>query len=82
MRIRFAFDCYLEDFPDIHQFETWVDDFPCRLYNGDMIEDAILGEGYTKIVPKHTLYLPIVDSNQFDIDEKGIYQYVWLTVEG
>lgn len=53
-----------------------IDDFPCRLFNDDMIwEDNIFDKD---ILDKLDGDHPEVSCTCFDKDEKGIFQRVWL----
>lgn len=56
--------------------DVWIDNFPCRINDGDMIMFGVFGKEwghFTGIFDN-----PTVTCHSFDTDEHGIYQNVWM----
>ena len=83
MRIKFEFsDSY--ELPDkakeLDGKIIWVNDFPGRLFNEDMIMALILGKKFKKKY-ESIIDNPSVACHRFDKDKYGYYQHVWLQQE-
>ncbi len=55
-----------------------INDFPCRLNDGDVITADILGVDVLKAQKEDFFGNFTIESVLFDIDEKGLYQRAWL----
>lgn len=80
MRIKFEFEEYPDELKELAHKVIWVDNFPCRLQDGDIVMPKILGGEYEHIAESHYLDNPEVSCTRFDVDTNGYFQNVWLTV--
>jgi len=54
--------------------DIWINDFPCRLNEGDRISFDLLGKEWEQYIE----YFgdPVVNSCYFEQDERGLFQFV------
>lgn len=80
MRVKFEFREFPQECRELQHLQIWINKFPCRLHNGDMIMSEILGAEYNAIIKDNRGDHPEVACFRFDVDNNGYYQNVWLNV--
>jgi len=82
----YAKDSRNSKFDKIQQLKIFKDDIPYRFQEGDMVLVKVFStDEFLEIIKSSGIVEadhPLVDCTSFDRDSKGVYQNVWITLDG